>query len=284
MAEQLVDLDDVTLCVESFGDEAATTLLLISGACESMDGWDTSWCEELAAGGRRVVRYDHRDTGRSTASPPGRPTYTTQDLAGDPLRILDALGVPQAHLVGLSMGGGISQELAARHPDRVASVTLIATSPAGARADRSPLPGPEPRIARTFEDPDPEPEWGDRDAVMTYLVEAYRPYAGSLGFDEDATRRMLEVVLDRTTDLQAANTNHWLLDGGPAEFAMADIGAPALVLHGTDDPMFPFPHGEALAREILDARLEPMVGMGHERPPAALRGRATELILRHTSN
>jgi pimeloyl-ACP methyl ester carboxylesterase len=284
MAEELCDLGDVTLCVESFGDEGAPTLLLISGAAESMDGWDPAWCRELAAGGRRVLRYDHRDTGRSSTSPPGRPTYTTTEISTDPLRILDALGVERAHLVGLSMGGGISQELAARHPERVATLTLIATSPAGRRADRSPLPGPDARVAATFEDPPPEPDWRDLGAVTDYLVEAYRPYAGSLGFDEAATRRLLEVVIDRTTDIEAATKNHWLLGGDSEEFAMTDIAAPALVLHGTTDPMFPYPHGEALAREIPVATLEPMPGMGHERPTGTLRARATELILRHTAS
>ena len=284
MAEELVDLGDVTLCVESFGDEGAPTLLLISGAAESMDGWDPVWCRELAAAGRRVVRYDHRDTGRSTASPPGRPTYTTAEISTDPLRVLDAIGVARAHLVGLSMGGGIAQELAAHHPDRVATVTLIATSPAGRRADRSPLPGPEPHVLSTFEDPVPDPDWDDRSSVADYLVEAYRPYAGSLGFDEAATRRLLDVVIDRTTDIEAATKNHWLIGGDSEEFAMTDIAAPALVLHGTTDPMFPFPHGEALAREIPGAILEPMPGMGHERPPEELRAQATEAIVRHTSD
>ncbi len=283
MAEELYDLGDVSLCVETFGDDAAPTLLLISGAAESMDGWDPEWCRELAAGGRRVVRFDHRDTGRSTASPPGRPTYTSTQLGTDPLRVLDALGVGRAHLVGLSMGAGIAQELAARHPDRVETLTLIACSPAGRRADRSPLPGAEPRVARTFDDPLPEPDWDDRDAVADHLVESYRPYAGSLGFDQAATRRLVEHVIDRTTDIEAATKNHWLLAGESEGFAMADIAAPTLVLHGTTDPMFPFPHGEALAREIPVATLVPMPGMGHERPPGSLRPRATEAILRHTA-
>ncbi len=282
MAEEMCDLGDVTLCLETFGDQGAPTLLLISGAAESMDGWDPAWCRHLAAAGRRVVRYDHRDTGRSTVSPPGRPTYTTTELSSDPLRILDALGVERAHLVGLSMGGGIAQELAAHHPERVATLTLIATSPAGRRAGRSPLPGPDPRVARTFDEPAPEPDWSDRSAVVDYLVEAYRPYAGSLGFDEVATRRLLDVVIDRTTDIEAATKNHWLLGGESDEFAMADVTAPTLVLHGTTDPMFPFAHGEALSREIPIATLEPMPGMGHERPPEALRPRATDAILRHT--
>ena len=137
-----------------------------------MDGWSPAWCARLAQEGRRVLRYDHRDTGRSGTSPPGHPSYTGADLAADPLR-LHALGVPRAHLVGLSMGGAIAQPLAARHPERVATLTLIATTPAGDRADDTPLPAPEPRLVATFDDPGPEPDWSDRAAVVDHLVEVY---------------------------------------------------------------------------------------------------------------
>ena len=283
MTEEIVDLGDVRLCVESFGALDDPTILMISGAAESMDGWDPVWCRQLAAAGRRVVRYDHRDTGRSTASPAGHPSYPGSALSGDVLRILDALDVERAHLVGLSMGGGIAQEVAARHPDRVATLTLIATSPAGRRQDDAPLPPPEARVAETFDDPPAEPDWADRRSVVDYLVESYRAYAGSLGFDEPATRRLVEHVVDRTVDIEAASKNHWLVAGDEDEgFAMSDIAAPTLVIHGTTDPMFPLAHGEALAREIRGATLLPVPGMGHERPPPAVRDPATEAILRHT--
>lgn len=118
MAERLVTVDGVELCLETFGDRTDPALLLIGGAAASMDWWDVGFCQRLADGGRFVVRYDHRDTGNSVTSPVGEPSYSSQDLATDPLRILDALGIARAHLVGLSMGGGIAQHLAARHPDR----------------------------------------------------------------------------------------------------------------------------------------------------------------------
>ena len=240
MPEEIVDLGDVRLCVETVGAPDDPTILMISGAAESMDGWDPVWCGQLAAAGRRVVRYDHRDTGRSTASPAGHPSYPGSALSGDVLRILDALDVDRAHLVGLSMGGGIAQEVAARHPDRVATLTLIATSPAGRRQDDAPLPPPETRVAETFDDPLPEPDWTDRQAVVDYLVESYRPYAGSLGFDEPATRRLVEHVVDRTVDIEAASKNHWLVAGDEEQgFAMSDIVAPTLVIHGTDRPDVP---------------------------------------------
>ena len=284
MAEELVDLGDVQLCVDVFGAPDDPMIVLISGAAESMDGWDPEWCRQLAAAGRRVVRYDHRDTGRSTASPAGAPSYPGSALSRDVTRLLDALGVDRAHLVGLSMGGGIAQEVAARDPDRVATLTLIATSPAGRRTDEAPLPPPDDRVAQTFAEPAPEPDWADRQAVVAYLVESYRPYAGSLGFDEPATRRLVEHVVDRTIDIEAATKNHWLVAGDEDDgFAMADIVAPTLVVHGTTDPMFPLAHGEALADEIRGATLVRVRGMGHERPPAAVSGPVTEAILRHTA-
>ncbi len=283
MAEEILDLGDVRLCVDSYGSAEDPTILLISGAAESMDGWDPAWCRQLAGAGRRVVRYDHRDTGRSTSSPPGHPAYPGSALTDDVLRIVDALAVDRVHLVGLSMGAGIAQEVAARHPDRVETLTLIACSPVGRRVDESRLPPPEPRVAETFGDPAPEPDWTDRQAVVDYLVESYRPYAGSLGFDEPATRRLVEHVVDRTNDIEAATKNHWLVAGDDdEEFAMTDIVAPTLVIHGTTDPMFPLAHGESLAREIRDATLLPVPGMGHERPPAPVRDQATQAILRHT--
>src|ERR1700712_3150604 len=152
--------DGVELCAQTYGDPGDPAILLIAGATGSMDAWDPELCERLAAG-RFVIRYDHRDTGQSTSWPVGSPGYTGEDLGLDPLRVLDGLGIAAAHLVGVSMGAGISQDLAVRFPDRVLSLTLIATTAAFDRSDTTPLPSPEPRIAATFEDPEPDPDWTD---------------------------------------------------------------------------------------------------------------------------
>ena len=96
-----------------------------------MDWWEDDFCARLAAGPRFVIRYDHRDTGQSVSYAPGAPGYTGDDLVADAIGVLDALGVDRAHVVGQSMGGALAQVLALEHPGRVASLTLIATSPAG---------------------------------------------------------------------------------------------------------------------------------------------------------
>lgn len=104
-----------------------------------MDWWEEEFCQRLAAGGRFVIRYDHRDTGRSVSYPAGAPGYTGADLAADVVGVLDALGRRSAHLAGISMGGALAQQVALAHPDRVDSLVLMSTSP----AVRSAPGGPE---------------------------------------------------------------------------------------------------------------------------------------------
>ena len=280
MAEQMVEVDGVRLCVEAFGSPGDPAVLLIAGAAQSMIWWDAGFCDHLAAAGRFVVRYDQRDTGRSTSSPAGRPTYTAADLATDPLRVLDGLGVPAAHVVGLSMGGGVAQVLAVSEPDRVRTLTLVSTTPAGPH-DGPPLPGPEPQVAAADTT---EPDWQDRAAVLAHRVEVERPCAGSLGFDERRTRLLATLEVDRTTDMAASMTNHFLLsDAWPAGARLEDVRAPTLVLHGTTDPVFPLEHGRALARLVPGARLVELDGVGHEQPPPARWDVVLPALLEHTS-
>jgi pimeloyl-ACP methyl ester carboxylesterase len=182
------------------------------------------------------------------------------------------------------MGGGIAQSLAVSDPGRVLSLTLIATTAALERADPSPLPPPEPRVAATFSQEAPAVDWSDEAAVVEANLDALRPYAGSLGLDEDHLREVSRTVVRRTRDMAASITNHWAVagdDDGPVR-TMSEIAVPTLVLHGSDDPLFPYPHGEALAEEIPGARLLPLPGMGHEVPPPALWDLVVPAILEHT--
>src|SRR5215470_1575006 len=124
MTERMIDTGGVRLCTESFGDPGDPAVLLIMGMAGSMLWWDERICRALAAGGRFVLRYDHRDTGRSQSWPPGRPGYMGEDLVADAARVLDAYGVAAAHVVGVSMGGALTQVLALDHPGRVRSLVL----------------------------------------------------------------------------------------------------------------------------------------------------------------
>jgi pimeloyl-ACP methyl ester carboxylesterase len=281
--ERLLKVNGVELCVETFGDHDAPAILLIYGAAGSMDWWDPEFCRRLAAGGRYVIRYDHRDTGRSVSYPPGAPGYTGPDLIGDAVGLIDARAGGPAHVAGLSMGGGIAQYLAVEHPQRVATVTLMSTSPAGPGNPENGLPPMAERVAATFTDPAPEPDWTDRDAVVEYLVDAERPYAGPDSFDEAYVREVARRVVDRTVNPESAAKNHWLLEGGSdIRHRLGEVTAPTLIIHGTEDPLLPG-HGAALAREIPGAEQLLLDGVGHQSPPRSTWDQVVPAILRHTA-
>jgi pimeloyl-ACP methyl ester carboxylesterase len=279
--EQIVSANGVELCVQAFGSPDADPVLLIAGAASSMLYWDDEFCARLAAGPRFVIRYDHRDTGRSVTSPPGAPDYTPSDLLDDAIGLLDAFGIGRAHLVGLSMGGGLAQLAAFTHPDRVASLTLIATSPAGPSA-HSDLPSMSEQVQAEFAAV-AEPDWADRNAVIEYLVTQERLCAArSVPFDADGMRAAMVRVLERSTDVRSMFNHFAVLGGDAPRHRLAEITAPTLVLHGDDDPVWPPAHGAALAAEIPGARLVTLSRVGHEWPRRAWEQALPE-ILTHTA-
>jgi pimeloyl-ACP methyl ester carboxylesterase len=280
-APRIVQVNGVELCVQAFGDPADPAILLIMGRAGSMDWWEDEFCGRLAAGGRYVIRYDHRDTGQSTHYPPGQPGYSGTDLVEDAIGVLDALGVARAHVVGMSMGGALAQLLALAHPDRLASLTLISTTGGAGDPD---LPPPDPRLAAGYADLKPPEDWSDREAVIEYLVASVRPLLGSHPDDEAARRAFAARVVDRSTDMEASQTNHDLLDGpGPWRERLGEITAPTLVIHGAEDPMFPPAHGVALAEEIPGASLLLLERTGHELPRAAW-DEVVPALIRHTGS
>jgi pimeloyl-ACP methyl ester carboxylesterase len=258
--------DGTTLAVETLGHDDGPVLLLLPGSGASRDWWDDGFCARLVGLGLRVVRHDPRDTGQSTHWPPGAPGYTATDLRDDALAVLDALGVGRAHLVGLSMGGGLAQDLALAFPGRVASLTLIATTAVDPRI--GPLPRMDPGLRQALASaPIPDPR--DPEAAVEALVEGERLVSGP-AFDEARIRAIARRVVARSRDL-AAGANHQLItDGGDGPHDLAALaGLPTLVVHGAADPLFPVEHGRALAAAIPGARLLEIPGMGHQLPPAS---------------
>ncbi|MFC9295072.1 alpha/beta fold hydrolase [Streptomyces sp. NPDC057011] len=260
MGERVFAADGVELCAESFGAPSDPPILLIMGLGASMLWWEEGFCRMLAEGGRFVIRYDHRDTGRSITYEPGRPGYTAADLVGDAARVLDAYGLPAAHVVGVSAGGALAQRLALDHADRVLSLALVSTS--------SVVPGdlglPPPTeeflrfVAAAYVD------WSDVDSVIDYQVAYARMLAGGRRpFDETAARGLVRRDVERAHDFSAARNHDSLEDGELTPAPPSSIAVHTLVIHGTADPMFPIRHGEALAEQIPEGRLLPLEDAGH---------------------
>jgi pimeloyl-ACP methyl ester carboxylesterase len=254
------------------------------GSSASMDWWEDEFCERLAAGARFVIRYDHRDTGRSVSYEPGAPPYTLRDLVVDAVGVLDAHGVARAHVVGMSMGGAIAQLVALDHPGRVGSLTLIATSAAAPGPDDPDLPAMSEETRARFAEAG-EPEWSDRAAVTDYLVQLARVSASSARpFDERPFRDLAGRVFDRTVDIEASMTNHNAMDGSDRwRERLGELSAPTMVVHGADDPVIPYGNGVALAREIPGAKLLTLQQTGHELPRATWDV-LVPALLEHTSH
>jgi pimeloyl-ACP methyl ester carboxylesterase len=260
MAERMVDASGIELCTEAFGDPEDPPVLLIFGIGGSMLWWEDDFCRLLAERGLYVIRYDHRDTGRSVTYPVGSPGYTGADLSTDAIAVLDGYGIEAAHLVGVSAGAGIAQEVALDHADRVLSLVLISGSPAVA-VDRA-LPGPTGEFMRFVGSADVE--WTDRDSIADFLVSYQRLLnGGERPFDEEAFRDLVRRDVERARDPAAIHNHDVLEHGEGSDRPLSAITAPTLVMHGSADPMFPPAHGEALADEIPGARLIALEGAGH---------------------
>ncbi len=260
MAEQMVEANGVQLCAESFGDPADPPILLVMGIGASMLWWEEPFCRMLTGGGRFVIRYDHRDTGRSVTYEPGHAGYTGADMVADAAGVLDAHEIRAAHVVGVSAGGAFAQLLALDYPDRVLSLVLISTSPA-TPGDRE-LPPPTEAFRQFVSTA--RVDWLDVESVIEYLVGYSRVLAGGgRPFDEAAARDLARRDVERARNFAAMQNHDSIPDDGQQRGPLIAIAAPTLVIHGTADPMFPIDHGETLATEIRGARLRRLEGAGH---------------------
>jgi pimeloyl-ACP methyl ester carboxylesterase len=276
MNEEFATIGDVELCYERFGDPADPAVLLVMGLGTQMIAWHEDFCGMLVDRGFHVVRFDNRDCGRSTRFDsvppprivellrrrPRRPAYTLDDMADDAAGLLEHLEIERAHVVGASMGGMISQVLAARRPERVASLVSIMSS-VGSRWSGQPAFRVYPLLLR------PLPR--DRDAYIKAAEKVFR-VIGSPGFprDEAQVRDLLGRSYDR--GLTAAGTGRQMaaiLASGNRTAALRRITAPTLVIHGTADKLVSVSGGRATARAIPGARLMVIEGMGHDLPRGA---------------
>src|SRR5215217_4194780 len=236
MGERMIEVNGVELCTEPFGDPADPPILLIMGTGASMLWWDEEFCRLLADRGHHVIRYDHRDTGRSVTYEPGHPGYTGGDLVADAAGVLDAYGIDRGHVVGVSAGGSFAQLLAIDHAERVSTLVLISSSPALSVGRELPPPTDEfIEYVSTM-----SVDWSDAESVVESQVGYARLLAGShRSFDDDASRRLVRRDIDRATNFSALQNHDAIPDDGRSRPPLSSIGAPTLVIHGTANPMFP---------------------------------------------
>ena len=207
-----------------------------------------------------MIRYDHRDTGRSVTYEPGHPEYTGADLVADAVGVLDAYDIPSAHVVGVSAGGALAQLIALGYRDRVLSLVLISTSPA--KPVGRPLPSATDRYREFLASA--EVDWSEEASVVEYLVGYERMLeGGKRPFDDAAVREFVRRDIARARNIASAENHGAVAEGEMPAATLSSIGVPTLVIHGTADPMFPLEHGQALADEIPGARLLPLQDAGH---------------------
>ena len=273
----------VELWAEERGNPASTPVLLVMGANASGLVWPEALVDRLAQQ-HRVVRYDHRDTGRATRAYASAP-YAVRDLATDAVRLLNGLGIDRAHVVGMSMGGTLAQLLLLDHPDRLRSATVFATSALGSGladvAGESDLPGPAPHVLEYWssmgEERDPEAE-------LAWRVQHWRLLNGNgVPFDPAEFRALEERVVAHSGSSRNP-VAHALVDpsGLDRGAELAAVRVPTLVVEAPEDPVNPPPHAPHLAAVIGSARLVTVRGMGHALP-AAVVGPLADAVLSHTA-
>lgn len=271
----------VELGIEVFGRDADPLVLLAGGT--TMLSWPDAVCERLAAGGRRVARYDLRDCGASTTLDPEAPAYSLRDLAADAAALVGALGATTAHLGGVGVGGMVAQIAALDHPDAFSALTLVGTRPVAPGPADDDLPDHDAATMDALFSR-PMPDWTDRTAVAAFAADG----AELLGNDQEQARATAARIWDRTPStepaVQAANQLGMVfsrLDCAPRwRERLGELALPTLVVHGRNDPFFPVGNAEALATAIPGARLLVLDEMGTAIPDTAA-GKVAIAMLEH---
>ena len=274
-----ISANGIALEVEAHGPANGEPLVLVMGLGMQLVAWHPDFVALLVARGFRVIRFDNRDSGRSQGFDNlGVPNlaldsirfavgmkinapYTVGDMADDTAGLLDAMGLASAHVCGASMGGMIAQQLAARHPQRVKSLTLIMTS-SGARK----LPGPTLKVRSALLSRPADPN--SVQSVIEHYVKLYR-LIGSPGYPptEADLRERLGMAVRRA--YRPAGTLRQMVaiaaDGNRSAL-LAQVRQPTQIIHGKADPLVPVAAGIDLAARIAGAEVDLIAGMGHDLP------------------
>jgi len=269
MTERVAKINEIDICYETFGDREARPLLLVMGLGGQMIWWDDDFCRQLTERGFFVIRFDNRDAGHSSRvagrSHPVKAyvlrssPYTLEDMADDAAGLLEALAVPSAHVVGVSMGGMIAQLLAIRHPSRVRSLTSIMSTTGGRLVGWTSLRASLAMLSRRP---------ADRDGSIESMVRMFRMIRSpAYSFDEARMRTRAERTFDRGINPSGvARHLAACLAARDRSPQLRKLRIPALVIHGTADPLVHVSGGRATAEAIPGAELDLVAGMGHDLP------------------
>ena len=265
---------DVKLCYQTFGSADGEPLLLVMGLGGPMNWWDPELCTMLAEAGFHVVRFDNRDTGRSSRlsrrvtrsqlvrsffGRGGRPPYTLDDMADDAFGLMDHLGWDSAHVVGVSMGGMIVQTMAIAQPARVRSLTSI-MSTLGKRSVGWQHPSLLPMLVAK--------RGPGREAYVATSARVWQAI-GSPGYpvDDETVRSRAEETFDRGVSASGVLRQMLAILNQPDRSrALKALRMPVAIVHGSADKMVHVSGGRATARVIPGAELLVIDGMGHDMP------------------
>ncbi len=267
----------VSLYFETFGDQDHPALLLVNGLGSQCINYRTEWCDKFAAAGFFVIRFDNRDVGLSTkfddqkadmrsvvqALSEGREPevpYRLSDMADDCVAVLDELGIQRAHVMGVSMGGMIVQQLAIDHPDRLLSMTSVMSSTGDRDVGQA---TPEALALLTG------PPATDRASHIERHLAGIRAYGSPEHYDVARHTGYAGEAFDRCFNpAGVARQMVAIMASGSRTEALGSVALPALVIHGDQDRLVDISGGRRTAESIAGARLEVMEGMGHDYPPA----------------
>ena len=264
----------ITIAYETFGDPGAVPILLVMGLGTQMIAWRDGFCAMLAERGHYVTRFDNRDIGLSTHlddAKPGQPVtaffgrtpaYLVPDMADDAAGLITELGVGSAHVVGVSMGGCISQSLTLAHPQLVRSLTSISSSTGSRRVGRPRFDVAARMLVR-------RPAANREEAVALSVATWRRIGSPVYPFDLTAIQAIAGEAYDRGYDPAGGARQFAAILGSPDRTAaLGGVAVPTLVLHGEADPLIGVTGGAATAAAIPGARLVTYPGMGHDLPEA----------------
>lgn len=271
--DRFAKTNGIDICYDTFGEESDPPILLIMGALSQSILWPSEFCEQLANEGFYVIRYDHRDSGYSTCFDYEKNPYNLLDMAKDAIGILDYLGIPKAHLCGLSMGGPIAEIMSVYFPDRVSTLTLMATS-----CDFRPSLLAEDSFSEDIKVSRPRQiylDWIHKslqappktiEETLQSRMECWHILNGFVvSFEEQRYREIHSEFLVRLKHPENS-LNH--LNAIKRSFDLIQaiphlVKVPTLIFHGSEDPIFPPDHGEALAKAIRHSKFVFLEGMGH---------------------